>query len=461
MQTTATGDVKAVSEPTVHTGSIDGAEYRVEVPAQWNGTALFFSHHYRQPGLPCPALVVPTSDELGPRMDGETLRQLLLARGWALCGTAKTTGWMMEDTLRDQVKLQDWFIQNVGTPQRSYVWGASPGGLAALTLAQLHPRRFDGALSLSADSSGVINQMLLRLDLGHVVNALLAPEHDIELGLISDPEGNLEKAYGVVTAAAGGDPLSQARLILAAAVGDMTPPVDSWAGKIPGSVQECLPHLAWIIQMGHASILWGPARKELEVRAGGNPLWNDGVDYRELLARSTMRDLVERAYAEAGADLEADLDAVNAAPRVTADKHAVDYLIRTGGFTGVTPVPVITAHATLDGTTPVEHERTFADRVQLVGNPENLRQFYISRAFSMSYSPAEVMVLFDLLDERVSTGQWGDTSPEALNTAVAGYPEEQRQVYNFWIQELDKRFAPMPGGFISYEPAPLPRTYPF
>lgn len=451
----------ATAEPRVFTGSIDGAQYRVEVPAQWNGTVMLFAHHYRQPGLPCPALVVPSSDELGPRMDGETLKELLLARGFALGGTAKTTGWMMEDTLRDQVKLHDWFIRNVGVPKRSYVWGASPGGLAAITLAALHPRRFDGALSLCADASGVVNQMLLRLDMGHAINTLLVPGRDLELGLITDPETNFERANIAITEAAEGDPVAQARLILAAALGDITPPVDSWSAKVPGSVQEIVTHLSWIIPLAHGSITFGVARKEMEDRAGGNPIWNVGVDYRELFARSTMRDLVHRAYAEAGADLEADLAALNDAPRVSADEHATHYLVRTGGFPGLTPVPVVTMHTTLDGTTPVEHERSLADRVALVGTPENLRQLFVERALSCSVSPAEVMVALDLLDQRVGTGSWGDTSPDALNAAVAAYPEEHRKVYNFWVADLDRRWTSLPGAFTAFEPEPLPRSFPF
>lgn len=451
--------------PQVHTGAIDGAEIRVEMPEQWNGTLLLFSHHYRQPGLPCPALVVPSDDELGPRVDGSALKSLLHERGYALAGTAKTTGWMMEDTLRDQVALQDWFIANRGEPTRTYVWGASPGGLASITLAQLHPDRFAGALSLSADASGVLNQMLLRLDFGHAINALLAPEHDLELGLISDPQANFEKAIAIINGAANDSPSSRARLILCGAVAGMVPLVNGHTNELVTDVEKAAQHMAWVMVMAHGSIVFGPARKEMEHRAGGNPMWNNDVDYRELYKRTRpiLRQLTERAYDAAGADLDADLDALNAAPRVNADIPARDYLLRTGGFPGMTPVPVVTAHNSMDGATPVGHERSLADRVALVGKPENLRQLFVERGFTCNLSAAEIMTLVDLLEHRVDSGEWGDTSAAALNTAAGKYSDAYRRVYNFWIpqERENERYAPMPPGFADFTPDPLPRSFPF
>jgi len=455
--------VSATETARVHTGKIDGAEYRIEVPVRWNGVALFYSHHYRMPGLPCPALVVPSDDEFGPRVDAAAIRQILLDRGYALAGTAKTTGWMLEDTLRDQVALHDWFLANIGSPTHSYVWGLSPGGLASITLAQNHPRRFDGALSLGADASGVINQMNLRLDAAHAINTLLVQEHDLDLGLISDPNGNVDKAVKAVNAAAQADALTRARLILACALGNLVPSVDAHAPHGVTDPDAAVAHLAWIVTYSHASVIFGPARKNIEERAGGNPLWNTGVDYVDLFTRSAMRELAERAYRQAGASLIDDLNAVNAAPRVAADQHAIEYFIRTGGCPGLTPVPVVTVHAIRDGAAPVEHERALADRVALLGDPGNLRQLYLDRNFTSSMSPAEIITALGVLEQRVETGEWQDTGAANLNRIAGAHPEAHRRVYNFWIplEREGERYAPLPPAFVDYQPAPLPRTWPF
>ena len=451
------------TDTRTYEGTLDGGgRYTVTVPAGWNGTLLTYTHHYRYPGMPCPAILVPSDNEVGPRMDGAVIERLLLARGYALAGTADSVGWMMEDTLRDQVLLLDWFAETVGTPERTYAWGTSPGGLAAQMLVQLHPRRFDGALSLGADSSGVLNQMNLRLDAGYAVKTLLGPDSGLQLGLIDDPEANGNLAVQLIMGGAAGDPVAGARLLLAGAVADMVPVNDSHATELPDDLTAAVRTQAWILAMSHSGVTYGAARKNIEERAGGNPMWNTGVDYRALYARSTMRTLVEKAYAAAGASLDADLGRLQEGERIAADPAATRYLIRTGGFPGLTPVPVVTMHTTLDGAAPVEHDRAYRDRVALVGTPANLRQLYVERGFTCTFSPADVLTGFDVLRERVETGQWGDSRPETLNAAAAAYPAAERRVFNFStpIDQAD-RYEVMDPAFVTYEPAELPRNFPF
>jgi len=65
-----------------------GATYLMDVPADWNGTVLLFSHGYTQAGSPNPA-------QNGP--DAAT-KSLLLAKGYALIGSSyATTGWAVTD----------------------------------------------------------------------------------------------------------------------------------------------------------------------------------------------------------------------------------------------------------------------------------------------------------------------------------------------------------------------------
>ena len=48
-------------------------------------------------------------------------------------------------------------------------------------------------------------------------------------------------------------------------------------------------------------------RADLEFRAGGNPSWNTGVNYRVQLAHSVDRNEVAALYAQAGLNLDSDL----------------------------------------------------------------------------------------------------------------------------------------------------------
>src|SRR4051812_10302109 len=102
--------VLADTAPTLYTGNINGAAYRVEVPTNWNGTLLLYSHGYTIPGAANPA------QDVGDATTGAAL----LAQGYALAGSSyRSTGWAIEDALEDQIALLDWFGANVGKPART------------------------------------------------------------------------------------------------------------------------------------------------------------------------------------------------------------------------------------------------------------------------------------------------------------------------------------------------------
>src|SRR6266478_4334562 len=69
----------AQSGLTTRTGSLpDGATFLIEVPGNWNGTLLLYSHGYVIPGAPNPARDV----------GDPATRQFLLANGFALAGSS-------------------------------------------------------------------------------------------------------------------------------------------------------------------------------------------------------------------------------------------------------------------------------------------------------------------------------------------------------------------------------------
>ena len=66
------------AEPTLLTGVLGEAAYRIQVPPDWNGTLVLYSHGYVPPGVPNPALSAPD-----PVTGG-----WLLDHGYALAGSA-------------------------------------------------------------------------------------------------------------------------------------------------------------------------------------------------------------------------------------------------------------------------------------------------------------------------------------------------------------------------------------
>ncbi len=124
----------AAGPDTTYTGTLpDGATYLIDVPADWNGTLVLYSHGYVTPGSPNPAR------DIGDPLTG----QWLLSHGYALAGSSyATTGWAIREAIPDQIATLDTFAGLVGTPSRTIAWGHSLGGIITAGLLQDDPGRF-------------------------------------------------------------------------------------------------------------------------------------------------------------------------------------------------------------------------------------------------------------------------------------------------------------------------------
>src|ERR1051326_4075186 len=80
------------AETRVLTGTLDGAEFKIEVPPNWNGTLLLYNHGTVRPGRPNPAVDQP---------DASTGAWLLQA-GYALAGSSfSNTGYVLVEAMHD------------------------------------------------------------------------------------------------------------------------------------------------------------------------------------------------------------------------------------------------------------------------------------------------------------------------------------------------------------------------
>lgn len=427
----------ATDDVRVHTGVIDGARYRVEVPSNWNGRLLLYNHGIYPPGY------VPEEIELANR---EEAKPVLLGEGYALAASlySKPNGFSAREAVHDQTALLSWFDRTVGRPEQVLTWGASGGGLNAVLLAERLPHRIDGVLAMCGPVAGGSALFDQALDMGFAVRTLLAPE--LEVARIADPGVNLAKARQMVAKALE-SPDGRARLALANAFAD----VPGWSTAHhprPTDVTAQIRQQTEFVLAVYDQLAWGAHRADLEVQAGGNPVGNTGVDYRAVLARSSERDLVKQAYRAAGLDLGADLAALAAAPRVGADNAAARWLTRVGTPTGRGRPPVVTLHPIGDGVAP-EHERTYGDRVE----PGRIRQLFVNRGGHCQHTAAEELTALRVLRDRVETGRWPSTSPERLNAEANRFGPEFRFLYD-WLHGEGGTAA---AAFQRHHPAPLPR----
>lgn len=255
-------------EPTVLTGSIAGVKYEIQVPAQWNGTLLLYSHGLRDASETDNAAEVFADPGVGI---------WLLSNGYALAGSGfRSTGWIIETAMQDQIALLDLFEQRFGRPRRTIAWGYSMGAVVTAGLVQAHPGRFDGALPICGGMGGALGFWNAGLDTMYVLKTLVAPGDPINLVRITDAAASYKGAQQLILRAQG-TAQGQARLALAAAVGGLP----GWFGPAdltePGatevSVQEWHQFFWLYYYTGYMQTV---TRRELEQRAGGNPSWNTG-----------------------------------------------------------------------------------------------------------------------------------------------------------------------------------------
>jgi pimeloyl-ACP methyl ester carboxylesterase len=395
---------------TTITGTLkDGATYLMEVPSPWNGTLLLYSHGYVVPGSANPA------QDVG---DPGT-RAFLLGNGFALAGSSyATTGWAIHEALPDQIAVLDAFHNSVGTPTRTIAWGHSLGGIITAGLIQRFPDRFDGALPMCGVLSGGVGTWNQALDSAFAFNTMMA-DSSLQVVNITNPSANLASAEGFL-AAAQATPQGQARLALTFALAD-TPGWFDPASPEPAPddfARREVNQFLWASQVDFPFAF--ALRAELEFRAGGNPSWNTGVNYRKQLAHSVDRDEVVGLYAQAGLDLDADLDALNDAARIAANPSSVQYLERNIIFNGDIDFPVLTLHTTGDGLVSNQNENAYGDVVREDGNDRLLRRRFVHRAGHCTFTPAETVTALINLIQRLDTGIWPELDPDALNAEAAG-----------------------------------------
>lgn len=441
-QSTTAHPLPSPAAPRVLTGVLDGAPYAVDVPSNWNGTLLLYSHGTivppptrRQP------LIMPDS-AFSP-----TEARWLLDQRYALAGSAfgNPLGWAVLDALRDDAALLDFVTQTVGRPRRVVLWGASQGGLDVALLLERHPDLFAGGLALCPLLGGGVDYFNHDLDMFFTLDVLLAPGKLIHAGAPTRAGIDSSSADQIIssadTIAAG-----RARLALVAAIQgfpgwfELTTPRPA-AGDWKGMEEE---QLKWI-----RYALGTTFRQDVEHRAGGNPSSNVGVDYGAMVQASALLPEVQALYRDAGLDLAADLQRLATAPRIAADPTAVTFMEANGVASGQLHTPLVTLHTTADGRVIPGNDAFYAEMVAERGDSTMLTQLYADRPGHCALTDAEVLTALSLLLDRLDSGSWPSLSLATLNRAAGALGGGYSMGPLLHVSQ-----AP---GFAAFEPPPLPR----
>lgn len=388
------------AEPVTELGGTlaNGATWAAEVPADWNGKLVLYSHGFR-PG--------PDNPAWDPGF--VSTAQALTDRGFAVAASSyATAGWALGTAVQDQLDTLAAFSAQAGEPDRTIAFGTSMGGLVSSLIAETRDSGVDGAVSTCGLLGGGINLNNYQLDGVHALAELLLPGQDLQLtGFRSSAEAGVTiTALMQAVQQAQTTPDGRARVALAAALmntptwfsGDTAPGARDYAAQQEAQYNWLLQTIPFVVG----------SRVSIVTAADGDSGWNQGVDYRSLLQQSAQRQQVEALYRSAGLDLNRDLRTLTGAADIEPDEDALEWMDQTSTPQGDLQIPVLTMHTLADILAPVEYMEEYEETVREARATPLLRQSFIERTGHCTFTDAERVAAVLAMDQRLETGRWAN-----------------------------------------------------
>lgn len=293
--------------PGVYTGTLHGALYRIDIPANWNGDLVMLMHGYQPVGAP-----------VSSPMTAADTTPVFLNKGFAVAQSQfSSQGWAVGDAIADNERLRQYFVRTYVQPNHTYIYGFSLGGLAVAASIERYPHAYTGAM-ITCGLTVSTPDFLAR----GIVTPLVAFDALIP-GVIPD-------------LAAADSPPAIAPDVIAKAL-DAHPKEAAILAKRLEERPETLPTLA----------LYYMGLREIEKRAGGMP-----VDNRK------------EKYEGFGDDVSFNLKV----HRYSASPEAIAYARRNVTLTGHIEVPLVMQWNTFDQTIPARFHDVYPKQIRAAGN---------------------------------------------------------------------------------------------
>jgi pimeloyl-ACP methyl ester carboxylesterase len=336
----------AEAAPIVDVGTLQGASYRIDIPANWNHALIVFYHGYS-----IEPLTFGVHERLSPMFDP------MLSKGYAVIQSGYSAGgWAIEQAAADSERLRRYFIEKHGAPKRTYVMGMSMGGALTAMAIESQPDIYAGALSLC----GVLepSDRMIQRDLA--LRAAFDYYFPDVLGkLVPLPGEREETVEAKITAALQSKPSATQALL-------------RWYGA--ADARNLAPVIAFA----------GDEIAELQRRAHGMPVGN-----------------AQMIYVGSGDDAALN----DGVPRYRADANAAAYLARWYTPTGKLTRPLLELHATGDPLVPASGGAEYALAVQRTGHGDNFVQQYVNREGHCVFTPNEIGHAFDEVVQWIDSGK--------------------------------------------------------
>lgn len=371
----------------------DSAPYVMQVPANFNGTLVLYSHGYR-PNVPVPAGIpgyggytVTNTPQPGPLAAGKDTSVIayLLGNGYAVAGSGfARQGWNADSAIATDVELIGAFKAQFPTTKHVVAWGESLGGFITQGLAETHPTLVDAVAPMCvADNVGA--ELTMAGDFLWGVKTLFDPtikggNYSAGTAGYAEAMGDLVKFFTVIgklqagiatgawpdtssatgkALAAAGVPSRSALLLLGLMAGLPTQSAhfDSISGPA-GALKVTFPlaispALAILENGANAGALAVLALSDVENQAGGAIFDNTKTDYALRVASDRV---IFNAALSGDTAIDAMLGALSSAnpgaPRAVGNATAIAKMNTLQANTGKINVPTITMVGVADPITP-------------------------------------------------------------------------------------------------------------
>jgi pimeloyl-ACP methyl ester carboxylesterase len=388
----------------------DSAQWIAQVPADWNGTLVLFSHGFG----PLYAQDAPSSGSAAE----------LLAQGYALLGSSYDVNgswWALDTAVDDQFGALTAFTQASGLhPRRTLAVGQSMGGLINTLMDQRADGRVQGAVTFCGLVAGGTDLNNFQLNAEYAMTELLPGAAGVQIrDFASMAAGSAagNALSGAVTAAQS-TAAGRARIALAAALlnesdwnsGPTPPAAQDYAGQEVQEEQMLTGFQLPFIESG---------RYMISLAEGGDSGSNIGVDYGALIRDSPYYAQIRALYRQAGLDLDADIATLDGHETYAPEGDSLARTRATSDNTGQLQVPELDVHTVSDQLAPVQFEATYAQRVARAGDSGLLRQTYVNAVGHCNFTDADYVAAIDAMDTVVAEHHWtAGVTVSGLNQAA-------------------------------------------
>lgn len=334
----------------VEVGAIGAAQYRIDIPKNFNGSLVLYCHGYS-----------PAPGKFDKDKPANDLMKAFLALGYAVAQSGYSAGgWAVKEGMEDTEALRRFFIGKYGKPKRTFVTGHSMGGTITLALAETFPDNYDAALQMCGPIGPTLSSFQRKLFDTLVVYDYYFP------GIIGAPNAITDD---VLT-----DPLDFATRLQKemTAYPDRMEAFQKWSGFLSDT------------EAAQTVAFFSVIQKELMKRAGGNPFDNRNTLYQG----STNDTMLNRGVKRYG-----------------GDAVAAEYMKKYYTPAAKPKQPILTLHTTYDPLVPAWSVNQYGDLLRLNGGDANYVQRFVTRNGHCTFTPAEAVNAFKDLVSWKETGK--------------------------------------------------------